>query len=70
VTKAYQNKPLHDWSSNGADSFRYLSLVARTPGMVAPTAPTPLDLTKRHTLNELFEENERGPILSIARRRV
>jgi hypothetical protein len=70
VTKAYQNKPLHDWSSNGADSFRYLSLVARTPGTVAPTAPTPLDLTKRHTLNELFEENERGPILSIARRRV
>jgi hypothetical protein len=70
LTKAYQNKPLHDWSSNGADSFRYLSLVARTPGTVAPTAPSPLDLTKRHTLNELFEENERGPILSIARRRV
>ena len=23
------NEPLHDWASNGADAFRYLSLVAK-----------------------------------------
>ena len=29
VTKAFSQKPLHDWSSNGADGFRYLALVAK-----------------------------------------
>jgi phage terminase large subunit len=28
-TQAYSDTPLHDWSSNGADGFRYLSLVAQ-----------------------------------------
>lgn len=27
--KAYRDKPLHDWASNFADSFRYMSLVAK-----------------------------------------
>jgi hypothetical protein len=27
--KAFRDKPLHDWASNYADSFRYLSLVAK-----------------------------------------
>ena len=25
-TRVYDNKPLHDWSSNGADAFRYLAV--------------------------------------------
>ena len=29
VTKAFSPKPLHDWSSNASDAFRYLSLVAK-----------------------------------------
>ena len=29
VTKAFSPKPLHDWSSNGSDAFRYLALVAK-----------------------------------------
>lgn len=29
VTKAFQDKPVHDWASNGADGFRYLALVAK-----------------------------------------
>ena len=29
VTKAFSEKPVHDWSSNPADAFRYLALVAK-----------------------------------------
>ena len=29
VTKAFSEKPVHDWSSNPADGFRYLALVAK-----------------------------------------
>ena len=28
-TQSFSDKPLHDWASNGADGFRYLSLVAK-----------------------------------------
>ena len=28
-TGAYDDKPLHDWASNGSDAFRYLSLVTQ-----------------------------------------
>ena len=69
LSKAYQNKPLHDWSSNGADSFRYMSLVARTPGVITQKPKEPIDYLPKYTLNELFEENEKAPILSIAKRR-
>jgi len=27
--KVYKNRPLHDWSSHGADAFRYLALGTR-----------------------------------------
>lgn len=69
LNKAYQSKPLHDWASNGADSFRYMSLVARTPGVVTQKPKEPIDYMPKYTLNQLFEENEKAPILSIARRR-
>jgi hypothetical protein len=29
ITKSFSEKPVHDWSSNPADSFRYLALVAK-----------------------------------------
>jgi phage terminase large subunit len=29
LLKQYNDKPLHDWSSDGADAFRYLSLVCK-----------------------------------------
>ena len=29
LNKQFSDKPLHDWSSHGADAFRYLALVAR-----------------------------------------
>jgi hypothetical protein len=28
-TRVYDNKPLHDWSSNAADAFRYLAVAAK-----------------------------------------
>lgn len=28
-TRSYDNRPLHDWSSNGADAFRYLAVAAK-----------------------------------------
>jgi hypothetical protein len=30
VRKVYKEKPLHDWTSHGADAFRYLALSVRT----------------------------------------
>ena len=38
-TRVYDNKPLHDWSSNGADAFRYLAVAAKKQG-VATSLPT------------------------------
>jgi phage terminase large subunit len=32
-TRVYDNKPLHDWSSNGADAFRYLAVAAKKQGV-------------------------------------
>jgi len=69
LSKAYQNKPLHDWASNGSDSFRYMALVARTPGVSTQKPKEPIDYMPKYTLNQLFEENEKSPVLSIARRR-
>ena len=28
-TRVYDNRPLHDWSSNAADAFRYLAVAAK-----------------------------------------
>lgn len=40
--KVFMDKPLHDWASNFADSFRYLSLVARMQAVKPlPAAPKP-----------------------------
>lgn len=69
LTKSFQDKPQHDWASDGADAFRYLSLVARTPGAITQKGKEPIDYLPKYTLNELFEENEKAPILSIAKQR-
>ena len=59
-TQQFSNAPLHDWSSNGADSFRYFALV--TDESLA------LDLQKKkqvpilaapaYTLDKLFSDRE------------
>jgi phage terminase large subunit len=35
VRKVFSDAPLHDWSSHGADAFRYLALVSKTKLQVA-----------------------------------
>lgn len=63
VSKQFSKSPLHDWASNGADAFRYFSLVAieelaaeqNEPRLVEPLLKQP-----EYTLNQLFEDRENG----------
>ncbi len=67
-TQSFSDTPLHDWASNGADGFRYLSLVAKVAqGRAAEREPEPLQpldigrsIVPEHgyTLDQLFEDRE------------
>lgn len=71
LTKAFHETPLHNWASDGADSFRYLSLVAKQKQAKLPVKePVDINAPPKVTLNDLFEDRERGVILSIAKRRI
>lgn len=71
-TDAFSDTPLHNWASNGADAFRYLSLVAqRSVAMAAerdfdPNMPDTYGLGQQGQsgvglqLQQLFEDRERG----------
>ena len=55
--KSFRDKPLHDWASNFADSFRYLSLVAKMQAVKAqPGAPKPFAVPAHYsfTLNQAW----------------
>lgn len=70
-TKTYRDNPLHDWASNGADSFRYLSLVARQKGVkIEPSKPADLNKPPEYQLEELFKSNESAQRLSVISRRI
>lgn len=63
LTKAYTDSPVHDWSSNGSDAFRYFALVAKkftqkmgVEDVLALISP----LHYRFTLDEMFEMNEKS----------
>ena len=67
----YSTTPLHDWSSNGSDAFRYFALVTevikkqKTVEIEAPALTTP-----DYTLDELFkdrdeEQNWRNQIIRL-----
>jgi hypothetical protein len=62
VTKAFTDKPLHDWSSHGSDAFRIFALVAREwvekRGVrdVISSALGPLNYS--FSLEQLFTERE------------
>jgi len=63
LTKSFSDAPLHDWSSNGSDAFRYLALVVQDRVEcedVSKKDPEPLLKPQKFTLNQLFKENERG----------
>jgi phage terminase large subunit len=79
TTQSYSDTPLHDWSSNGADAFRYLSIVADqsvgavVDGAVKPAFNSlsigqPIIPENGYTLDELYadkEESWTGEILRI-----
>ncbi len=62
VLKCFSDNPLHDWSSHGADAFRYLSLVVKTQqklGVVVQSEKKRIDdvfKPKGYTLDELGAE--------------
>jgi hypothetical protein len=56
----YSNTPLHDWASNGADAFRYFSLVTdetKAKELAVNEAVNQLK-APQYTLDELFAANE------------
>lgn len=62
--KVFSNTPTHDWSSHGADAFRYLACVARYSEEVT-RPPDPKNL--RPTLNDLVEDYRREQRRKAAR---
>lgn len=57
--RTFSNRPLHDWSSNDADAFRYAACVVKVTGVLMEKAPvvdaaheSPLTLDNLWTLNE------------------
>ena len=62
--KAFADKPLHDWSSNGSDAFRGLALVAKERLKIEkPTQPGEIMIESKpvgFTLNQLYEHKERN----------
>lgn len=71
VNKVFLDKPLHDWASDFADAFRYMCLVAnaKSPTVVAQQQQVEI-IPHRHTLDELFKDNERSTIGSAAKMRI
>jgi len=65
TSKSFADKPKHDWSSDSADAFRYMSLVCRNH-LNIPTNDDPLKKPQQFhvrdvnsfTLDELFRDNE------------
>ncbi len=61
LTKSYTNTPKHDWASDGADAFRYLSLVCKDNIKLEKTPiidDDPTMNTYNFTLKDLFDERE------------
>lgn len=68
-TKSYSLRPAHDWSSHGADAFRYLCLVARERNIATPSEQKKREiLPEPFKLEELFSDRER--ILRLTSRRI
>ena len=76
VKKVFSNEPLHDWSSDFSDSFRYMSLVCKdklrieTPAIALDRASPFVPLLKQpeYKLDELFKDRDK--FLSRRRQRI
>lgn len=67
ATQDYSRTPEHDWASHSADAWRYLACVAKASERMTrkgePAKPKPiLPLTHSFTLDQLWEEHERGRV--------
>jgi len=63
VNKQFSKSPHHDWSSNGADAFRYFCLVAAEALQIEQATAKvaePLLKAPEYRLEELFQEREDG----------
>lgn len=56
--KCFSDTPLHDWSSHGADAFRYLALVAQGLAIEDESAKKIVVATPQMCLEELFQARE------------
>ena len=72
--KDYSPRPAHDWSSHGADAFRYAATVVKVSQLLtkkaeakAESEPAAKPLHHSFTLNQLFDEHDRKV---AARRRI
>ena len=64
MAKAYNEKPFHDWASDGSDAFRYFALVCKTSvGLVPPEENTTFHDTMEYypkmTLEAMFADREK-----------
>lgn len=62
LLKQFTDKPLHDWASNGSDSFRYMALVCEETVEVreeSTRTPEPFKL-QTYTLDDLWSLRESG----------
>ena len=75
VTQVFMNTPLHDYSSDSADAFRYCAIMANKKFLDAPTphesVASAVSRSSEYTLESLFTDREQNKARgNIARRRV
>jgi len=59
INNVFKRTPVHDWASDGADGFRYLSLVAQMGLQHAAEDPRTKKDTYGFTLDQLWADNEK-----------
>jgi hypothetical protein len=61
-TKAFKNRPRHDWASHAADAFRYLAMAWREAARPVPAQPAPvIKGLNDYTWDEIWEMEEGTP---------
>ena len=72
LTRAYEDKPLHDWSSDFADSYRYLALVANKRRLKAPDPlqGAAVDPYPSYNLSQLFADRESVKAKGVTKMRI
>ena len=76
VKKVMSNTPLHNWASDGADSFRYLALVAKVklPSLrhrrASHTTPDNAYKHPGYTLQQLYDDRDNRQIFQFERDRI